>query len=385
MIKRQDGFSLVELLVTLAVFVLAIAAATGIFVPLVNQFKQQSKMAETNIEGIVGLELLRVDLEHAGYGLPWSFQSNIAYIEATANPFNLNDAPGNSPRSILSRDSATFGGPNSIFDGSDYLVVKSTVVAGNNTAQRWSYISRNQDGTTTLRIWGSEDLVSGTDRVIVVNPKASETALRQLVVSGAYFTTYSTPFDTNFTPLRPLETYLIYGVDTANLGMPFNRADYFIRRFNAVGNVIAPQRCAQSTGVLEKVPVDQVNGQLTNFMPLLDCVADMQVAFGVDTTNPTDGTIDCYTNNLANVLAPVDAQNVRERVKEVRIYVLAHEGQYDSFFTFGTNPIAVGENNPLNCGADPILGQNFNLTPIPNWQNYRWKVYTLVVKPENLR
>ena len=70
--RSEAGFTMVELMVTMVVFVLAIAAASQIFTKLLTQFKQQSKIAETNIEGIVGLDLLRQDIEHAGLGLPWN-------------------------------------------------------------------------------------------------------------------------------------------------------------------------------------------------------------------------------------------------------------------------------------------------------------------------
>ena len=71
---------------------------------------------------------------------------------------------------------------------------------------------------------------------------------------------------------------MMYGVDQdTNLRMPFNRADYFISNTNA------PSRCAPNTGVLEKVVVNQSDGRLTNFLPLVDCVADMQVIFRLDT------------------------------------------------------------------------------------------------------
>jgi len=58
MIKREDGFTLVELMITMVVFVFFIAAASNVFTGLRTQFKQQIKLAETNIEGIGGLEIL---------------------------------------------------------------------------------------------------------------------------------------------------------------------------------------------------------------------------------------------------------------------------------------------------------------------------------------
>jgi hypothetical protein len=36
------------------------------------------------------------------------------------------------------------------------------------------------------------------------------------------------------------------------------------------------------------------------------------------------------------------------------------------------------------CTGEALLGRDFDLSTIPEWRNYRWKVYTLVVKPKNL-
>ena len=104
-IKREDGFSLVELMITMVVFVLFMIAATNVFTGLLTQFKQQSRQAETNIEGIVGLEIMRQDIEGAGYGLPWN--GLIAYNEVTGDPLSLNDSPTGVPRAIVSKNSAT--------------------------------------------------------------------------------------------------------------------------------------------------------------------------------------------------------------------------------------------------------------------------------------
>ena len=76
MIRREEGFTLVELMITMVVFVLVIAAASSIFSSLLNQFKQQSKIIESNIEGVVGLDMMRVDVQQAGFGIPWFVESN---------------------------------------------------------------------------------------------------------------------------------------------------------------------------------------------------------------------------------------------------------------------------------------------------------------------
>jgi prepilin-type N-terminal cleavage/methylation domain-containing protein len=406
MYSREDGFSLTELLVAMSVFLFVIAAATGMFIPLIRQFKHQSTLAETNIEGTVGLELLRNDIEHAGYGIPWSFQGSITYNEAITDPAkNFNDAPHNTPRAVLSTNNMVFPGLNNIFNGTDYLVIKSTVLGKNNnyTVQKWSYITA--EGKP--RRWGSDDLQDG-EGVIVIRPQAGDTKLKELIVDGgSFFTTYSSSaFPAAFSPSRPSEGFLIYGVSPSiPLRMPFNRADYFVRRFDEDGNDIVPRRCAQKTGVLEKGIVnntlDSEGGKLTNYLTLLDCVADLQVAFGIDTTSPPDRIIDCYTNDPGTLLYPADAKNLRDRIRELRLYILSQEGRYDINYILDLNAyntdiapkigcptcIRVGEGNasPMNCSGESILGRDFDLTTIPDWQHYRWKVYTLVVRPDNLR
>ncbi len=67
---QSGGFTLVELMITMIIFVLAIAAASQIFVGLLNQFKQHSNIAETNIEGIIGLEMLRADIQQVVLACP---------------------------------------------------------------------------------------------------------------------------------------------------------------------------------------------------------------------------------------------------------------------------------------------------------------------------
>jgi len=395
--KRQAGFSLVELMVAMVVFVLVIAAASGIFIPLTNQFKQQSKIAETNIEGLVGLELLRVDIEHAGYGLPWLFQNPIIYSEAASAPAsNYNDSPSNPPRAIMSGDNVTFNAPNNIFNGSDYLVIKSANVARSDTAQRWSYIVRNADYTTTVRAWTAESL-ENNNRVIVIKPKVSDIKFRELIMNGAtFFTRYSAPFS----PTKPSEAFLIYGVDPdTDLRMPFNRADYYILRGStnpATDDV--PDRCAQNTGVLRKAIVNHGAGTFQGgILPLLDCVADMQVIYRLDMNE--DGVVGTITNANGSTVSSNEGASVstvqatfldvalhRNRLKEVRVYILAHEGQRDTNYTFA-NFTAGACATCIRVGEPtlPALGRDFDLSTIPNYLNYRWKVYTLVVKPQNLR
>ncbi|MEW6052305.1 MAG: prepilin-type N-terminal cleavage/methylation domain-containing protein [Nitrospirota bacterium] len=384
--NRQSGFTMVELLITMAVFVLTIAAVAGIFVPLLTQFKQQSKIAETQIEGLVGLGILRRDIEHAGFGIPWEIQTGVTYQEAANAPgstYNEPTAGGTTapPRAILSGNDIAIAG---IVNRSDYLVIKATNVAPFNAATKWTDVLTMPDGSRRVRVWGSaiEDL-NANDRVIVMIPSLGETRQRILVNDGAtFFTRFNqAAFPAAFAAGTTGAVNLVYGVtdpDNTPLRMPFNRADYFIRTGNA------PQRCAPNTGVLVKAVLRQADGVYDEW-PLLDCVADMQFVYCIDNDNDGDcepgaaGSTDFYTNDLPGL--GYDAQQTRTRVKEVRAFILAHEGQRDWTYTFAPpvapNSITVGEFG---------LGRNFNLaTSIgTGWQNFRWKVFSLVIQPRNL-
>ncbi|MGC9022877.1 MAG: PilW family protein, partial [Dissulfurimicrobium sp.] len=146
------------------------------------------------------------------------------------------------------------------------------------------------------------------------------------------------------------------------------RADYFISNANV------PAHCAPNTGVLEKATINQADGGQT-FLPLMDCVADFQVAYRLDTNG--DGVVDTITG--ANGLNGLTAEQIRDQLKEVRVYVLSHEGNMDRNYTYPNSKVIVGD--------DATTGHEFDLAATigGNWQNYRWKVYTLSVKPENLR
>lgn len=392
LVTNKRGFSLTELIVVMSIFMVIMMITATTFKTVANQASQQSKSVETQIEGIIGLEVLRADLEQAGFGLPWVFQTTapaVTYIESTAtsaspssfwpagkSPMSFNDVP-NPPRAVLSGDT-TFNKDSSDI-GSKYLVIKSTVAGTSDTARKWTNVSY-AGGIPTIRTWGAanRDLLPN-DRVIVVKNLLNTTPpTRQLRATAS--TVYSTTFQNWSTLTYPHpdgDTFAIYGVDPdTDLSMPFNRADYYVKRPTA--NV--PKDCAESSGVgiLYKSTVNQSNGLLSNGMPLLDCVADMQVVYGLDNSNA--GFVNQYLDTPANT-TPVTAADIRAQLREIRVYILAQEGKKDILFSYPTETILVGE--MLN-GVQK--GRLFNLRDRIGdiYKNYRWKIYTIVVRPKNI-
>ena len=77
-----------------------------------------------------------------------------------------------------------------------------------------------------------------------------------------------------------------------------------------------------------------------------------------------DGTVDATLDDLS----AFNAQQIREQIKRVQVSILAHEGRKDLTYT----------QSPTNIS---VAGTPVDISPNVN---YRWKVYDLVVNPDNL-
>jgi len=64
---KEAGFSLIEVMIVLAIMGLIMTAAFSSFIRTMRHSGQQSDIADTRMETGVGLEVLRRDIEHAGF------------------------------------------------------------------------------------------------------------------------------------------------------------------------------------------------------------------------------------------------------------------------------------------------------------------------------
>ncbi len=363
--RRAEGFTLLELLIGMAIGSFVLAAAVTFFILSFRQFKVQTKIIETNVEGVLGLELFRQDLETLGYGLPWN--SLVAYTErpgAVAAVAALDDTP-NAPRAVVSIDCAAF-----TVNNSDYLVIKSARVGMGASAGKWTTLTQ----ANNTRNWvPAEENIANGDFVIVLRAGSTDANRRSLVtnsVTGSPYTQF--PNTGNFVPVEPFSANIVYGIDNGAPVRPFNRAEYYIG--NAASNppVTVPRHCAPNTGVLVKAVVahdgsGSVGTGSNPLLPLMDCVADMQVVYGLDTNG--DGVRDAWEDDI-RALLPTSA-DIRAQVVEVHVHILAQEGQVDTSYT---SPVS------FYVGSG-TKGRNF---PVTGYENYRWKVYSIAVKPKNL-
>ena len=377
MIKRENGFSLIEMMIAVGIVSIILASAVTFFTLSVKQYKTQTKITASGLEGIIGLEMLRRDLENIGFGLPWNNVS-FPYIEISSGQAELlarNDS-GNPPRAIVGIDNATF-----TVNRSDYFAIKSLKVGIHPAAGKWTHL--NYWGNK--RIWTppSENL-DNTDWVIVLKVGGTEANRRSLIRPNIYIRYDGVGGNImDYTPEDSFSMNVMYGLGGDIPTRPFNRADYFIA--NAANNGIdVPLRCAPGTGVLVKgiLPHNLLGGAMT-LLPLLDCVADMEVVYGIDTNG--DRMIDTWgdwNSTLGTIPAgPMAAALIRERLMEVRVSILAHEGQRDDSFMYADNAVFVGTIAEMPPGVQRSFGRHYDVS---TQKNYRWKVYNLAVQPLSL-
>lgn len=405
-VNYNRGFTLVEMLVTMTLVIVVLIVTAGAFESILKTTAKVTSSEESNIEGVIGLEMFRHDLQQTGFGIPGAFLSPAPeYAEATVAPANkLNDAPSGIPRPVASWD-ALVGASNSlgsvtysVLDNSDYLAIKASTVGTNQHAQKWTYLTYSAGGKAAKR-WASvsDNLTEDESRVIIINRSftSSGQILNTLTyndtdqnTANSYWVTFPTnKFPNGFYPTAPDQTFYVYGIGSTSLGMPFNRVDYFVARPSDTARI--PTTCADNTGILYKATINHSDGKL-NYMPLLDCVADMQIVFGWDTkANGIITESSAYSDDVSKIFVSgvatkaeiktimEDANEIRSKLKYVKVFVMAQEGRKDTGYN-NTSKIVVGDIESITNGHD--------LTALRSkgWLNYRWKIYRIFIKPKNL-
>ncbi len=440
--RNEKGFTLIELIVSMAIFSVIMVAIAISFQNIYRGSGQQTKSAATQIEGMVGLEMLRTDIASAGFALPWAFDAmpasylevingtlpmQAADIRITTGAFdNLRDIPNqypvaggqNPPRAVVSSRISVTG---NAWTGPDYLVLKSALLALDNPSiGKWGLVNYATAGGANMsaigRVSDPNTDVSPTrgDNVITIqsffDPAGNQTKTLKMKADGSFSyivpNNYQPP-DSAFQPGDPTQIFYAYALgNSAALTMPYNRADYFIN-YNAS---YRPVSCNPSTGVLFKAVAGQ-NGNYTAAdgvtkltYPLMNCVGDFKVVYYLDMNDDGDpgtyymdvdpgmaGDSSFGTNEGAGVTIfniQQTLQNpalLRQRLKTVIVYILAHEGQKDTSYQYPVtdpnNVITIGGNGAQKVWTQSQMSAAFG----PDWFNYRWKVYNIPISMTNLQ
>lgn len=404
MLQGNRGFTLVEMIVVMAVFMVVIIISGDTFNRILSLSTGLIRSEESSIEGIVGLEMLRHDLQQAGYGLFTEELSGdmTAYKEAAAVPARLfneaclaGDCTGDRripPRplafgeNLAATAETSSGATYNVLKDTDYVVIKGMSVARSLASQKWTYLQYVAGTGGVPHLWPSDaENLKSNDRVVLMRRAVTPARNTLTVVPDGFNDFYHAYSQAAFEQYSSATgDYFVYGLDNSGTpSMPFNRTDYFVARPATTGQI--PALCAPSTGILYKTTVNQANGKLT-YLPVLDCVADMQVVLGWDLMD-SDGTVDTWSNadgtrtsGPGDVIAALsDPAQMRASLKVIKVFILAQVGRKDPGYR-SPDPGTIDLSEPPD--VPNTLGKTYALEE--SQRNYRWKVYRLTVRPRNL-
>ncbi len=357
---------MVELLVSVTVMLIVLAMASFSYVRIAKGHKVQSEAPEAKMAMTIALERIRYDVEMAGFGLPVIYDVDPGKDEAVSDssfdpdPKELND--DNAPCAFVMKN-------NEGMNKSDVLAIKSMYYDPDTSTARWGIVY-NDGKEWYLRKHLEWLRLESDDRFVILD--SSKRILKTL--NGQWFFTCDGCDKSNvssiITEIQPNpsqnDIMFAFGLGKEDPRVPYRRVDYYL------GAGEQPRRCAPGTGVLYRSVIDN-NGKRVP-KPVMYCVRDFQVAFGIDTN--FDVNVDQWSQSL-----PEDgngnesaADEIRKQVRLVRVFLLTHEGGRDEDFEFSGS---------LTLG-DEDTGKLSDFEPKGEALHYRWKVLRISEKPKNI-
>ena len=342
--KNEKGLTLVELLVTLAIFSIVMAGVYAVYTTQIRHSTREYMLAESEMELGIAKTVIERDIMMAGYGIADDYST----LSIDPVPIYATDATSPVTYDSLSLRGTAIG-----------ILSKST--------QGWSYIV-NKGSPVMFQSWTDdrENIVSG-DQVIYMEPNT-----REILTEGI-----TAIFSYPEIPLTADKGTLVYGIHSESAALPYYTVEYLLG-----GTPLS--LCAPGTRSLLRAESRNNDPPLpANREPLLNCVRDFQVSFGLDTDE--NGTIDAWDpiSPGSFQVSGYDMKSLKKRLKQVRVYILVQEGSRDPDYTY-SNPENPGNPATIRVG-DSMLGTGRDITLTAEQRRYRWRVVTLSITPRNLR
>jgi type IV pilus assembly protein PilW len=349
---NKKGVTLIELLVVIAILAVVLAAVFKSYMMILKPQAQQQGIAQTNISNLIGIEILRKDIEMAGFGLPQDMNGNtcseaVNDITFTPNPSDLNYnvlSDGDIPPAFTLLDNKSTNA-----DNSDALAIRSSVAALSNASSNWGYIY-NDGSDSEYNALGGDNSSIDTVHFSILDP----TNKLKLIDGDCQYGSFPNPGN---------KIYMAFGIASSALRMPYNRVDYYLYKPDSG----MPKRCAPGSYELYRAVINQSDGK-RNPQPLIDCVKNFQIVLGAYNSNTN--TVKWYNSTSESGLTP---KILKDNLKQVKVYILYQEGNKDNSYI---SPSEISDNSTDNMTMSfQISGDDLH---------YRWKLLRLVVNPLNI-
>lgn len=362
----SQGFSLVEILVGMAVALLATLVISQMYANFEGQKRTSTTGADAQENGLIAMHTVERDARMAGVGLASSAIMNCTQV------YSGYDQGGGSVTVPAPGFSTTAIAPVSITDGGsgpDAIVFTfgQSFRSGVPTAIRQAMPSPSGDLKVT-------NTVGFTVGQIVMVTNGSQCTIMQITNiqspgggSGLYGLVHNNGVNAPYNPSGNItNSWPAYGIGSA----VYSLDGMTIRRYS-IG----------ASGNTSSLRVEELSTPTPAAAPLVGDIIDLQAQYGIAPTGSQQ--VNCWVNatNGGNACDGNDWQNPTptniKRIKAVRIAMLARS-------SLAEKPSVAGGACDTTTVAPSTWsgGPGFNLTG--NWQCYRYKVFQTVVPLRNI-
>jgi type IV pilus assembly protein PilW len=360
---RQAGFSLVELMVGLAIGLLATIVIIQVMGVFDAQRRSTTGSADAQTNGGIALYSIARDMTMAGYPLLPISESAMECTTLTVNG-TLQPNPGRLT-------------PVTITDGA--------VAAGVNPSDRITIRYGNSDMGGALTQIQSADITTAPPAAIAVvlstlACKKDDTTLISLVDAVGNRKCYMSSVTEN-----PATTSVAGPPKISKLKLQNAAGAEPLANLGCMGNWNEVTFAVnQATGNLERTNV--VNGASTGTVPSVVGVVNLQAQYGISAA-VTDNKITAWVNADA---APWNAPTVadRNRIKAIRIAVVARNAKMESE---AVTTACSSTNSASPTGLCAWAGDAGSPAPVidlspgdANWARYRYRVYETIIPLRNV-
>jgi prepilin-type N-terminal cleavage/methylation domain-containing protein len=333
------GFTLVEILVSIAIFAIIATAVYAAFIAQMKHSTREYKIAESEMEVGIARNIIERDLAVTGFGIADDYSGFTGFTIPRVASIST----------------------------SPYTLTLTGTALGINSrsTQAWSFITDVPAGVPAFQEWNdAREKLRANDYVILMNP-STKTLLGN---PGNWSFRYNSA-NTDLTPAlaNPNVGTLVYGLSESSTvpTQPYCAVAY------SLGGT-PPSACAPGTSNLLRAE------SVTSAAPaggnqLLACVRDFQVSFGLDTDN--NGTIDSWdSDGTSSDNTNFTPKELKKAIKQIKMYILTQASNRDFTYTYPNASVRVGEDSIST-------GHIINLTS--DQRRYRWKLVTISVTPRN--
>lgn len=358
---KQNGFSLVELMVGLVIGLLAALVIINVFSVFEKQKRTTTGNSDAQTNGAIALFNLQRDLQTAGYGLPVFGSDTSPFNCPIGTDFDHDSNPAaTSPNIGLSPVVITDGvGQN----GSDTISIR------NGDSMKGGIAVNMEPGTATNVVRADNNIACVVNDVALVIGQpipggalnCSMTRVNAISASG-----------TQFNIALAATTNVASGNALACLGV-WNEFQYTV-------NVNQLTR----SGTLTAAGVPNVTA-----VPIVTDIVNMQAQYGISAT-PDDNQVTQWVDATgvwaATATSPTMAN--RNRIKAVRIAVVARNGLLENANVTADCSSLIAANPTGLCAWDGAAAGSaaplIDLSADANWQRYRYRVYESIIPIRNI-